>query len=718
LQFAEQALTIQKSLDDSRGILYSLINIAEIYDSVGQFKKALAFLNQALDLCKPPVDPQESARCLFGLGVEYEHLGSPDKAQDFFDRALTIWKAIGKPRNIGNSLLALGQVSILLGRCESAVDLCKQALDKLRVVGNPQEVAGCLNDLGEAYRHLKKWDEAERAFSESRQLREALTYQVGDPSQVGLLQETFGRFYERYAHLLVDRNRPEDALEMLEAGRGMGLARQIDLNHRGDLTRFFTEQEHKTLVERTEALDLGLSALRQAQRQLEAATEPQRIECQNHVDLARQREQLAEQEYDMFREALFARHPEFKRIATAQPALFSELQALARDHPDTLYLEYAIVDDGRSLLFTLSKRDGLKCIPLSTGYRALTELAKNWRDALEGAAGRGPILKDSSDNAPGRSGETAFAKEAYVNLLGDAEKAGLLKTGRYKRLVIVGSGPIMEMPLAALCDGDGKRLVERYSLSNSISLSVFFWRANPIVPKDSLIAIADPTGPRKEVTTLESKKDVGVVLAAANANNRPKSLFRSDFKPLPGARVEGRSVAALFPGSMLLVGPDANESTVTRLLPRYGILHFATHGFVVPKAALSSGLALAEEATSSKYDGLLTARKIMSIPLSARLAVLSGCDTGRGSVQGGEGLIGLAWAFRAAGCSALLASQWQVNDVATKEWMLSFYRALKAGRPKDEAVQTAMLEVKTNHPSPYYWAAFEMIGDASPLVRR
>jgi CHAT domain-containing protein len=129
----------------------------------------------------------------------------------------------------------------------------------------------------------------------------------------------------------------------------------------------------------------------------------------------------------------------------------------------------------------------------------------------------------------------------------------------------------------------------------------------------------------------------------------------------------------------------------------------------------NSGRVLADEPDGGLSDGMLSARSLLHIPLSARLAVLSACETGRGVVQGGEGLMGLAWAFRAAGVPAVLASQWQVDDEATRQLMVAFYKAMKAGMTKDDALRAAMLAVQTSKPSPYYWAAFELIGDSSPL---
>ena len=106
----------------------------------------------------------------------------------------------------------------------------------------------------------------------------------------------------------------------------------------------------------------------------------------------------------------------------------------------------------------------------------------------------------------------------------------------------------------------------------------------------------------------------------------------------------------------------------------------------------------------------------MNLSLSADLVVLSACETARGQVAAGEGVIGLMWAIFVAGSPATLVSQWQVESKSSSALMLGFHRAWSAGAPgtsKARALQLASLKLlqarETSHP--FYWAGFVLVGD-------
>jgi CHAT domain-containing protein len=100
--------------------------------------------------------------------------------------------------------------------------------------------------------------------------------------------------------------------------------------------------------------------------------------------------------------------------------------------------------------------------------------------------------------------------------------------------------------------------------------------------------------------------------------------------------------------------------------------------------------------------------------------VLSACETGRGAIHDGEGLIGMSWALSVAGTSSIVVTQWKIASDTAADLMVDFYRQWLGARSKSnfakaEALRRARLHVLANHAHrhPFYWAAFVLIGSAS-----
>ena len=99
--------------------------------------------------------------------------------------------------------------------------------------------------------------------------------------------------------------------------------------------------------------------------------------------------------------------------------------------------------------------------------------------------------------------------------------------------------------------------------------------------------------------------------------------------------------------------------------------------------------------------------------------MLSACESGFGTIVSGEGSMSIAKSFFQAGAKSTLVSLWPVDDCATSDLMGYFYRNLKNGVSKDEALRLAKLDFRENaNPiqlHPYYWAGMIQIGDPTPL---
>jgi CHAT domain-containing protein len=103
------------------------------------------------------------------------------------------------------------------------------------------------------------------------------------------------------------------------------------------------------------------------------------------------------------------------------------------------------------------------------------------------------------------------------------------------------------------------------------------------------------------------------------------------------------------------------------------------------------------------------------------LVTLSGCETGKALIGGGDEQLGLGRAFLAAGAESLVMSLWPVEDNATNDLMKLFYRRLLSGDSKVQALRAAQCSLlKSDSPMythPYFWASFRLVSDTAVLNR-
>ncbi|MBO0950911.1 CHAT domain-containing protein [Fibrella forsythiae] len=197
------------------------------------------------------------------------------------------------------------------------------------------------------------------------------------------------------------------------------------------------------------------------------------------------------------------------------------------------------------------------------------------------------------------------------------------------------------------------------------------------------------------------------------------------FEELPYSKVEVQQLSGLFTSfnlqPRLRTDEAASESAFQQMKsPR--LLHVATHGYLRdPSTQLASnqlltcGLVLAGAADTvrlkNQTDGILTGYEASLLNLhDTELVVLSACESGVGAYSEGEGINGLQRAFLLAGARSVLVSLWRVNDQLTQQLMTDFYRYWLTGASKSQALHKAQLNLRKQHPNPYYWGAFVLVG--------
>jgi CHAT domain-containing protein len=420
----------------------------------------------------------------------------------------------------------------------------------------------------------------------------------------------------------------------------------------------------------------------------------------------------------------------------------SDIQRIAQQQNSTL-VEYSLVGSEARILgiepqdethlyswvIQPSGKVAFRQIELKTmGINSIREVVEQAREKGIGVEGRG---------RRGSRANTQNPLEQLHQLLIEPI-ADLLPTDPKARVTFVPQGALFLVPFAALQDATGQFLIEQHTLLTTPAIQLLsLTQGTPFTTGGKLAIVGNPTMP-----------------------SLPGAAGLEQLSSLPGAEEEADAIAALF-NTRFLTGDEATQTNVVEAMRNADIIHFATHGlldfdadlnafgevldptlptareggvYFSPGAIIVGGnvtingvpahIALSREkvarvampgllalAPTPEDDGFLSAQEIVQLDLQAQLVVLSACDTGRGRITG-DGVVGLARSFIAAGVESVVVSLWAVPDTPTAELMVEFYRNLQRLPDRAQALRQAMLTTKQKYPEPINWAAFVLVGEA------
>lgn len=681
LRYYRRALELRQA--NHLDLSFSYKNLGAVLKDSGRYAEALDYSKRSLELAKKDGIAREIAGNLNNIAGIEEELGKGAEARKELEEALAIAESAKLPGEQSMALYKLGNLAMTAHDYDRALELHERALKVRESAGETRDVVWSLNRLALVNEARGDLEGAEQAHKRALELFENIGAGIADPTEYGAYRQTSVVLYPYYSRVLVKLGKAREALSISERGRAVGLSRLARLD-----AASFTE--HLSPKD-AEAWSASEAALGRASNQLRVAlerTSPDRRE--RDIEVARALYFEKDQEFSNLRDRIFASTPALRSSASDLPANVDQLIELVKNSPGTMLLEYLMVSRGSSIVFAVTS-GGVEAILLDAGSEEIGAVSRPWLTGMARDHARGITVKPT---VPSESREPELARKLYELVFARLEP--WLSRNEFHRLVLGADGPLLEIPFAALMDERGRRLLDRYAISNTVSLGYLLMTASRKRATKSLLAVGDPLSPGEQRMVAPSGDLYGALRSAA---------------------AESKAVSGLFEGSVTLSGPAAREAEVKRALPQYKILHFATHGVLDTHDGLRSGLLLATEPAESAEDGLLQAREIANMSLRAELAVLSACETGRGDERLGDGLLGLAWAFQAAGVPRVIASLWSVDDAGTRDLMIALYKELTKGAAVDDALRTAALHLQkdSRYADPYFWAAFELMGKTSPL---
>jgi CHAT domain-containing protein/tetratricopeptide (TPR) repeat protein len=739
LDYSNQALEVARSANDHLQVLSGLIHLANLYYTLSEYEKAEMLYTQAVDMARKLRNRRDEGVILTCLGNLYKKLGDSQKAREAYEKALPLTQLTANPHTESVVQKELGLITYRSGDKQKGRTMVETALSLARTAQYPQKEISALNDLALVERYDGNFNQARAYLEEAIGLAESLRINVNDQTLRASWRASMQMLYENYIDLLMSSRSEKDVITALQAGEQSRARSLLELlaESRADIY----QGVEPGLLQKERSLRQRLNAQAAVQDNL-----ANRRQSGGSAEIiSRQILELMEQLKEVERQ-IRTSSPRYAALTQPRPLNAVEIQGLLDDR--TVLLEFAF-----------GEKNGWMW---AVTQRAVESYRLPPRQEIEGATrkfyglltARQPNDKESSIKYDARVAEADAKFQAEASALSRmllapvASKLNLEWKG--KRLVIVASGALDFLPFAALpvplVPEAGAKAAEGYHPlvidheivvlpSASVLAAIRSESAGRRKAARTLAILADPVFEANDPRVLiaarnrESGGNPGARVRSADVSSispesnpeltrSARSFNRAGFSQLPFSRKEAEAIATFIPKAKLLnaTGFDASHATATSgELSRYRIVHFATHGLLNSEYPELSGLVLSlVDRNGAAQDGFLRMHEIYNLQLPADLIVLSACQTALGKEIKGEGLIGLTRGFMYAGAERVVASLWQVDDLATAELMMRFYRGmLKDGMRPAAALRAAQIEMMKHNrwARPYFWAAFVMQGE-------
>jgi CHAT domain-containing protein len=672
--------------------------LANLHHQRGEKSDALACVARARRLRRQQADEDAEAALLHLVGQIDQEEGLLEQASKDLEGALSLYRKRGDEQGEVRVLCSISSLDLFsdqkkaaLVQAERAVELAEK--QKKRAVSNVDKLRA-RESLWRAYYSRAR---AQRAVGQKESAIKSLKWTIHqieglywavyistEASAVSFREEVQAS-YRELVDLLIGQGQVKEAYAWMEKARarailGLTEARRINGPQREvDPDGTLGELSRSIAGLRTQSLSSDINPEQRARIQTELKEKEYALEeAQLRVEMERSRD----------------------RMAFFGPADADQIQKIT-DQDKSTVVEF-LLGENRSFVWLISSNDVL--MEILPGRKEIEKAVRQYLEVTSVAPNNMYLERD-----------LLKANERAENLFSILFGASRERIEQSQKLIVVPDGVLHYLPFEALIH-DGRYLVETHEISYVPSGSMLrLWQdsrnKHEAGEKMELLAFGDPTfGPEHKASIAKTSGSVGADIVRESRASRGFQLG-----PLPRTRDEVQYIAGLFPPerTRLYLGRDSTEAAVKReSLRQYRRLHFATHSLIDEVSPSRSAVVLSMDPNDTE-DGFLEASEISELDLDCDLVVLSACQTARGQLLSGEGIVGLSRAFLYAGARAVVVSLWNVSDISTGALMKSFYRHLVAGNGNAAALRQTKIEMlkggsETRHP--YYWAAFITIG--------
>jgi len=739
VDYFEKDLAICRELKDRKGEGQTLNNLGLVFKDWGQYDKAVDYFEKDLAICRELKDRKGEGQTLMNLGEVKQYRGELGEAEASFHQGLKIYERVKIPTSWPKNLLgtlyldkgdmakaeplikeagynsSAGRMSLAKKDYVKARELYEGLLKSAEKNGDAKDFFTAHTGLGLVWEEMGDNPKAAAHYSKAVGYTEDLRASLSAGGKESFFDVKVGGFsrtdpYKGLARVLAKMSRPMEALKQSEACRARVFAEILSRRSSGlslDVPKDVMEKD-ALLNNQIAAITKNLQGAYEKGNKLTIdALEPQikelKAKLSTHIEMLRKR-------YPLF-------------AATKHPQPMGLEQTALRD--DEWVLAYDVTDTGLLVYLTRS-RTLVKALFKPVARKDLDELVRKYKRSVELEPGESILQKVKSfDFAMGNKLADILLADILPDLPTDVPVIiipdGSLGVAPFEMLVLNREGKVRtDKPIPYVTGAEffgDRNPISYYQSVTALTLARTLGKKQ--LSAGRTLAMVDPvfsTDDARLVKAATEKRRATLDKLTGDKLMSFKAELALDIPRLPLTAQLGESLKKADPATTdLYEGLKAQKTVLLEKdLKPYRSMVFATHGYFgkdLP-GIQEPVLILTLPGHPEGRDGFLRMTEVMSLELNCNVAALTACQTGLGRAISGEGTMGMGRAFQYAGAKSVLMSLWSVAESSSVDLVSSFFKHLREGKNKLEALKLARDEIrKAGYDHPFFWAPFILVGE-------
>lgn len=680
-EFFAKSLKISALEKNNSAIAQIYISLGDIYSATDNKTESMRMYIKSLPYIKKSNTRYNVAKLLTRVGEQFNHYGFTQDALDTYSQALPIYQTLEDIEGQGKVLLEKGKVFIAIGDFKNAMDNLNKSLELIKNTDEISLKADLLLAQASLFNKINEVDKAYESYDKALGILEKIRTEIGFADMKMSFSEKISHAIGEATLFMIKNNHPEKAHQYLESIKARTLLDQLAEKSLGEVEKGLSPNLKELRDKLTTRLSFINSSLIKSSDEFEIK------------NLKSEKKEL-EQAWDKLNYQIRFQNPIYSNILYPKIVSIDELQKNILTQNEVL-LNYFVFEKEVYLYVITCNNFKIVLLPDSTKI-----IEKEVQDYQRNLQYNRPVVESSLFNK---------LIEPVWSYIKD-----------YKTLIIMPDAFLTNIPFESIIISYDelldrpKYLIENFSIKyiqSATMLSLIRKGLNDKSKSDTFIGFGDPVYDYENFIAGKPEKgqrESSFTNIKSNIYNRSGGLMNR----LEGSGIEVNEIAKIFgaKNSKVLTRLDAKEENIKNSdMKKYGYIVLSCHGLVSDQF---QSLVLSQIPNSGE-DGYLTLDEIMNLDWNAKLVVLSACQTGKGKLRRGEGVIGLTRAVMYAGTPAAIVSLWNVSDEGTKELMIKLFKNIVQKKmSKEEALSKAKIEMlNSKFSNPYFWSAFVMYGE-------